>query len=370
MTTYETLGLRPIINASARLTRLGGSLMPQEVQQAMQEAACNYVDMHELQRRVGERIAVLTHNQAAYVCAGTAAGLALATAACMCGNDRAAGAGLPAQPPARREIIIHAAQRIPYDSAAQISGASLRTIGNALQTFSWELEAAITERTAAVLYIAGAHLRRGALSLDETIALAHARGVPVIVDAAAQLPPVENLWHFTRDRGADLALFSGGKDLCGPQATGLIVGRTDLIECCRTHGAPHQRFGRPFKVSKEEMVGLLAAVERYLTLDHVARIARWETTVQWWVEALHGLPGIAAERAFPNEAGQPTPRLRLTFPPGSHSTAALFQAQLWDGEPAIAADTDHEAVYLTPDTLEPGEEQLVLERLRSLLEGC
>src|SRR6185503_8169147 len=141
-------------------------------------------------------------------------------------------------------------------------------------------EAAFTERTGMVLYIAGEHIRAGALSLEETIQIAHKRGVPVVVDAAAQLPPVENLWRYTRDLGADLAVFSGGKDLRGPQASGLVVGRADLIEAIRAHGAPNQRLGRPMKVGKEEMIGLLKAVELYVAQDQTARLAGYEETVR------------------------------------------------------------------------------------------
>ena len=199
--------------------------MPEPVLEAMKEAAASFVDMFEIQQQVGRRLAELTHNEAAYVCAGAAAGLFLTSLASMTGGDLKAIARLPGLERLRNEIIIHCAQRIPYDPAVRLAGAKLVEVGNALQTFPWELEAAITDRTAAVLYIAGEHLSSGALSLPETIEIAHANGLPLIVDAAAQLPPPDNLWYFTRDLGADLAIFSGGKELRGPQASGLIVGR-------------------------------------------------------------------------------------------------------------------------------------------------
>jgi L-seryl-tRNA(Ser) seleniumtransferase len=220
------------------------------------------------------------------------------------------------------------------------------------------LEAALSERTALVLFVAGDHLAAGALGLAETVAIAHARGVPVVVDAAAQLPPVENLWRFSRDLGADLVVFSGGKELRGPQASGLLVGRADLIEGCRVHGSPHQRLGRPMKVGKEEMVGLLAAVERYLALDHSARFAGFEATVARWLAACADLPGVAAAREFPNEAGQPVPRLRLTFDPAhTDLTGPEAQHRLWEGTPAIAvALAGPHAISLTPDCLDGDDE--------------
>jgi L-seryl-tRNA(Ser) seleniumtransferase len=266
-------------------------------------------------------------------------------------------------------VVVHCAQRIPYDPAVRLAGARRVEIGHAIQTFDWELEAAIGERSAAVLYIAGSHLSRGALPLEQTVEIAHAHGVPVVVDAAAQLPPPENLWRFTRDMGADLAIFSGGKDLAGPQASGLIVGRADLIEACRANGAPNQLFGRPMKVGKEEMAGLLAAVELYLAQDHAARVAGYENVVRGWVEALGALPGVAARRDFPNEAGQPTPRALVTFDPAVSSlSGAEVRERVWAGDPRVAvAPAGESGIYLTADTLAPGEAELVAERVREVL---
>jgi len=370
MGIYTDLGVRPVINADARLTRLGGSLMPQAVRAAMDEAAGRYVDMFELQTVVGRRLAALTRNEAAFVCTGASAGLFLAALACMVGSSLERIARLPSLEGCPDEIIIHAAHRIPYDLAVRLAGARLVTVGNVVQTFPWELEAAMSSRTAAILYIAGEHLSRGALPLAEVVALAHARGVPVIVDAAAQLPPPENLWRFTRDLGADLAIFSGGKDLAGPQASGLIVGREDLIAACAAHASPNQRLGRPMKVGKEELVGLLAAVERYLAQDHTARIAHFERVVALWVDALDDGDGVRVRRDFPNEAGQPTPRaLLLLDPDRAGLNGTELRRRLWEGNPriAVAAAGEH-AISLSPDTLEPGEELVVLERIRQALQ--
>lgn len=376
MHIYQRLGLRRVINADARLTRLGGSIMPPEVLAAMAEAAQWYVDIFELQRAVGRRIAELTHNEAAYVCTGASAGLFLATLACLTGPDLKAISRLVDEMPdpvlSKDEVVIHTAHRIPYDPAIRLAGARLVEIGNVLQTFPWELEAAITERTAAVVYMAGEHLSRGALPLPQVIEIAHAHGVPVIVDAAAQLPPPENLWRFTRDLGADLTIFSGGKDLRGPQASGLILGRADLIEAVFHHGAPHQRLGRPMKVGREEMIGLLTALELYLQQDHAARIARFEAIVQSWVEQFNQLPGASARRDFPNEAGQPVPRLLLELDPERAGlTGAELRQRLWESDPRIAvAPAGERGVYITPDTLEPGEEELIAERVTAIVQAA
>jgi L-seryl-tRNA(Ser) seleniumtransferase len=373
MVGYESLGVHRIVNANARLTRLGGSLMPPEVLAAMTEAAGGFVDMHDLQLAVGRRLAELTRNEAALVTTGAAAGLVLATLACTVGGDLPSIARmLEGQKPLRDEVVVHRSHRIPYDPAVMLAGARIVEIGNALQTFPWELEAALGERTAMVLFVAGAHLAPAALPLPEVCAIAHARGVPVVVDAAAQLPPVENLWRFTREDGADLAVFSGGKDLRGPQASGLIVGREELIAACRVHGSPHQRLGRPMKVGKEEMVGLLAAVERYLGLDHAARMQGFEETVAGWVAAFDGRPGVSARRAFPNEAGQPVPWARVAFDSDlTGLTGPDVQRRLLAGEPAVAVGVAApDAVSLTPDCLDGDDAAVVEAQLNAVLAGA
>jgi L-seryl-tRNA(Ser) seleniumtransferase len=370
MGIYEDLGVRRLINANARLTALGGSKMPESVLAAMNEATGAYVDMHELQRAVGRRIAELTRNEGAYVTTGAAAGLVVATLATMNRGDLPTIArAIEGEPPARREVVIHRAHRIPYDPAVTLAGARLVEVGNALQTFPWELEAAIGPATAAVLFVAGDHVARGALPLAQTVAIAHGRGVPVIVDAAAQLPPADNLWRFTRDLGADLAVFSGGKDLRGPQASGLVVGAAEWIEACRANGSPHQRLGRPMKAGKEEMVGLLVAIERYLSLDHAARSAWFEASVQSWIDAIAGIPGVRASRQFPDEAGQPSPRARIEVDPvAAGLTGADLKQRLWDGDPGIAVALEGaDAISLSPTVLDGDDPALVGRRLREIL---
>lgn len=371
MGIYETLGVRRVINADARLTKLGGSLMPPEVLAATAEAATSYVDMFELQRAVGRRLAELTHNEAAYVTSGAATGLFLTTLSCMTGPDQETIDRLPSLEGLKTEVVYQRQHRISYLPAVQLSGATLVEIGVEPEVHPAELEMAITEKTAAVLYIAGEHLSEGALSLPEVIDIAHGRGVPVIVDGAAQLPPTENLWRYTRDLGADLAIFSGGKDLRGPQASGLIVGRRDLIEASFLNGTPHPRMGRPMKVGKEEMLGLLKAVELYLEEDQEARIAGFEAIVRDWIAALDPLPGVKARREFPNEAGQPMPRCVVEVDPAVIPlTSDAFVTQLWEGDPRIAVKPfGAHGISMTPDTLATGDERIVEERVREIVTG-
>jgi L-seryl-tRNA(Ser) seleniumtransferase len=368
MSIYDELGVRPVINASATLTRLGGSIMPHEVLEAMLEASKHFVNLDELQIAVSAKLAGLTQNEAAYVATGAAAGLVLATAACVAGSDPAAIARLPDTSRLKNEVIVHKSHRNGYDHAVRQVGVKLVEIGMALSTAPWELEEAINPNTAAIFWFQGAMSGRGDLPLEQVIEIASRRNVPVIVDAAAQLPPVENLWRFTQ-MGAALAVFSGGKDLRGPQASGLVVGRKDLIEAMRLNGSPNHSIGRPMKVGKEEMVGLLAAVKRYLKLDHAGRASQDEEIVSGWCTTLNRLSGVHAERSFPNEAGQPLPRAKVTFDaPKAGISRDEVVRRLASGTPAImVAQGGEDSLFLNPMTLADGEEQIVLDRLVAIL---
>ena len=370
MNIYEELNLKPIINANATLTRLGGSLMPPEVVEAMVQASACFVDLDELQLRVGERIAELTRNEAAYVSCGAAAGLVLATAACVAGNDPAAIWQLPDLTGLKDEVIIHRAHRNGYDHGVRTVGVKIVEIGYATGTARWELEHAINDRTAAVFWFQGVMTGAGDLPLAEVIEVANQHDVPVIVDAAAQLPPTENLWRFT-EMGAALVVFSGGKDLRGPQSTGLILGRRDLIEACRRNGAPNHSIGRSMKVGKEEMLGALAAVKRYLSIDQEARLLQDEETVIGWSSALNQVAGVHAERSYPNEAGQPLPRVRVSFDAGElGQTRDQVMAALLAGSPSISvAPAPDEGIYLNPMTLDGNQDELVLKKLLAVLAG-
>jgi D-glucosaminate-6-phosphate ammonia-lyase len=368
---YRALGVQRVVNAQGRYTTLGASLLPAEVTSAMALASRCYVDVFELQRRAGARLAELTRNEAAYVCNGAAAGLFLATLACMTGTDRRAIARLP-ELGTRREVVIHRSHRMPMDPAIVLTGARLVEVGNIMRTETWELQAALNEHTAAVVFMAGDFFAQGSLSLERTVELAHEAGVPVVVDAAAQLPPPDNLWRYTRDCGADLAIFSGGKDLCGPQASGIILGREDLLAAVHLLSSPHTSLARPMKVGKEEVVGLVAAVERYLSLDHAARLAEFESVVEHWCRELGTIPGLQVQRSFPNTMGQPVPRAAVDLDQTVTGLGARRLAErLLAGEPPVAVRVrPHEnRVFLSPDTLQAGEAQLVADRIRDELSG-
>lgn len=364
---YEKLDIRPVVNAAATLTRLGGSLMPPPVIEAMAGAAGQYTDLHELQRKVGDRIAELTKNEAAFVTSGAAAGITMTVASCIAGTDPVLQQDFPYLDTARkREVIVYKGQRNGYDYAARQTGARLVEI----TPDGDDLEMAISEKTACVLYFAGVLAKEG-LPLEEVIAIAHTMGAPVIVDAAAQIPPISNLWHFTTELGADAAIFSGGKGLRGPQSSGIVVGKKELIEGIRPNAAPNQSVGRPMKVGKEEMAGILAALEWSLDQDEPATIARYESIVQGWIAGLSDLPGVTIERAFPSEAGQPHARAFIRFSPDAGLSRDAAVDALWDLNPRIAVNpVDDDVIALNPQTLEPGEEEIVMSSVRKVLGGA
>lgn len=367
--TYERLRVKRIVNASATLTRLGGSIMPLEVRQAMVEAGDSFVDVVELQRAVSERIAELTHNEAAYVTSGAAAGLALVTAALITGTDEAKAERLPLPDGPKYDVLIHKSQRFVYDHAIRMVGVNLVEFGVGGGAKLWELEAAYSERTLAVVFLAGLVNEERALPIEQVVESAHRHQVPVIVDAAAQLPPPENLWRYTRDLGADIVIFSGGKGLRGPQPTGLVLGRKSIVEGIYVNASPNQNIGRPMKVGKEELAGILAAVELYLRQDHQAILQGYEDLVQKFVKAFDGKRrGVSARRDFPSEAGQPYPRARVELDAATlgKSVDDVVNALL-DGDPAIAVSADRRAIYLNPQTLQEGEETIVIRRLSEVL---
>jgi D-glucosaminate-6-phosphate ammonia-lyase len=366
---YRRIGVEPIINGATTMTYLGGSLMPAEVVDAMRQASECFVNLYELQAAVGRRIAELTGNEAAFVSGGAAAGLFLSAAVCMA-RDTADGILRPAElQELPRDFIIHRAHRFPYDPAIELADGRLIEIGSETGTSEADLAEAIGTGTAGVVYVAGAHLAAGVLPLEAVVRVASQRDIPVIVDAAAQLPPVENLWRFG-EAGADLVLFSGGKGLCGPASTGLVLGSRRYIERFERNAAPRQRIGRPMKVGKEDLIGILAAVEWYLRQDHEALAAQYEAIVEHLVDWGRQRPDVDVVREARGEAGQPTPRalIRLLQPIAGRRDEILAALRAHPPRVELLPAGD-DSFYLAPETLIPGEEEIVTRRLSAVLEG-
>ncbi len=368
MDIYDKLGIKKLINAEGTLTSLGGSVMDPAVMDAMTEASRYFVDLNELLEKSGEYVANLLGVEAAYITSGAAAGLTLSTAACITGTDPAKIRQLPDLQGLKNEVLIQKSHRNGYDHAVRQAGVTLVEFGMIKETYPWELRAAISERAAAVVHFLEFENDRN-LALAEVISIGKEMGVPVIVDAAAELPPVENLRRFFH-MGADLTVFSGGKDICGPQSSGLIVGRRDLIEACALNANPHYSIGRAMKVGKEEIAGMITALELYLKQDFAAEEKMWEDMVAYIVDTLSDVPGLDARRVSPAEPGvQPNwiPRVYLDW---DEKTIPLSRSEikshLRQGKPGIAVGKTSTGLFVNPQTLKPGQEKIAAQTLRKV----
>ena len=368
MDIYDKLGIKKLINAEGTLTRLGGSVMDPAVMEEMVEASKYFVDLNELLEKSGEYIANLLGVEACCITSGAAAGLTLSTAACITGTDPTKIRQLPDLQGLKNEVLIQKSHRNGYDHAVRQAGVTLVEFGLIKETYPWELKAAINDRTAAIVHFLEFENNRN-LALSEVIPIAKEMGVPLIVDAAAELPPVDNLSRFFH-MGADLTVFSGGKDIGGPQSSGLVVGRRDLIDACALNANPNYSIGRAMKVGKEEIAGMIAALERYLRQDFAAEEKLWEDMVETIVNTLADIPGLDARRVSPAEPGvQPNwiPRVYLdwqkeTIPLSSSEAKSLLR----QGEPGIAVGTTSTGLFVNPQTLEPGQEKIIAKTLRKV----
>ena len=370
MHIYNKLGVTPIINAAGTYTRLSGTLMPDEVIKAMQEASEKYVNIYELQKQAGIYISNLLNVESAFITSGACAGILLSTAACLAGSDPARIAKLPDTTNISNEIIIHRSHYCNYLQSVRMAGAKLVEIGSPHRgTSIWELEDAIGEKTAAVLYFV-AYQRPGDISLQDFIKIAHKSNIPVIVDAAAELPPVSNFKAFI-DLGADLVLFSGGKALRGPQNSGLILGKSNLINSCMLQSSPNERLGRPLKVSKEAIAGLVAAVERFLKLDHSKEIERCNIILDYIKEKLSSEETINMSRVYKNHNAALIPKLNIKFDLKRLGVKRQeIIGQLINGNPPIyfAEPKDNlDTLTVDPFVLTPGDEKIIVNRLKNVL---
>lgn len=397
MSIFDTFGVRAVVNAAGPVTRLSGAPLHPEVASAMAEAAQYCVRMEDLQEAAGRYLAEITGAEGGYVVAGAAAGLSLAAAACIAGLDVAAMDRLPDTTGLRCEIIVQRAHVTAYTHALRLAGASLVEVGYLGYpgqgiTWSWQVETAITGRTAALAWAIGG--AEGVVSLEDVVEIGRRHGLPVIVDAAAALPPVENLRAFIA-AGADLVAFSGGKAIGGPQASGILVGRNDLIESValqhqdmdvypatwtwreryiesgRLPGPPHHGIGRPMKVGREEIAGLIVALRRFLARDHAAERRAQEEQLTAIDRTLRDIPGIEPELLDNGRAPRPYPTLliRIDETVVEHSVEQIVN-ELADGDPSVCVSQNfmHErAIGIVATALKPGDEATIASRLRQVL---
>jgi len=374
MKVYTRLNLRPIINASGTYTHLGGSLMPAEVIEAMNDAAQHYVPIRDLSKAVGERIATLTGNDAALVTTGAAGAIFVGTAACIAGNDPDKMKRIPFTDGMKNEVVVQTLHHTGWVRQCEAAGARMIVVEH-----KDELERAIGGRTAMLYFlIADKHFGRyrdqldapgGKVSLEECIAVAKRTRIPLLVDAAAELPPAENLSELTR-KGADLVAFSGGKGLRGPQNAGLLVGRKDLVEMATQFQSPYSGLGRDLKISKETMIGMLAAVERYLKVDHQAEWNSWKSQIDYIKSVVDKIAGVESGYV-PKDVTNHVPRLWVKWDEKAFnfSREECFKA-LQEGEPSVVALRTPMGVTIVTWMMVPGEEKAVAKRLKDVLEGA
>jgi D-glucosaminate-6-phosphate ammonia-lyase len=326
---YDRLGVRPVINGMGVVTVLGGSLMPEEVMRAMEEASHSFVQLPDLQKKVGARIAELLGIPGAMVTGGAASSITVATGACIALGDSTRLRHLPDTSGMKNEVIQQKTHRSGYEAQIELVGAKVITVETAAQ-----LDNAINDRTAMMFFLNKAD-PLGQINRAQWVQVAKQRGVPTFNDAASDATPKENLWKYVHD-GFDLVAFSGGKALQGPQCSGLLLGRKDLIDAAMPCMSPSGGIGRGMKVGKEEIVGLLAAVERYLKVDHNAEIAELDSRVTYMRSQLTSAKGVKTERHVPVIANE-VPHLLVTWDESALKLASDDVAKkLLDGEPSIA----------------------------------
>jgi L-seryl-tRNA(Ser) seleniumtransferase len=362
---YDALGVKRVINAAGTLTVLGGSVMPPEVVAAWAEAAKSFVDLVELQDKVGEKIARLLGVEAAMVTTGAAGALLLGTAAAVTRGDRKAIARLPDTAGLPNEVILQKSHHSCYDNQLTDVGVKLIAVETAA-----DVPKAVSERTALMFFMNHAE-GDGKIKRREWVELARKHKVPTLLDAAADVPPVSRFAEYTKD-GFDLLAFSGGKAIRGPNDAGLLLGRRDLIAAAKLNANPHcGTIGRMMKVGKEDMVALAVAVERFVTVDHDAEWKEFERRIAVIEKAVKDIPTVETERIVPAIANH-VPHVQIAWDEKrvKISREKLTKA-LADGDPLIrigrVAGTGDKGILVSVLTLQEGEERIVADRLAAIL---
>ena len=337
--------------------------MPPEAVEAIRYAAEHYVMLDELHDRVGERIAALARCEAAMVTSGAAAALTLGTAAVLTGTDRQKIVSLPNLAGMKSEVIIQKSHRFGYDHAVRNCGVRMVEVGT-----REDLEGAINERTAMMVFY-NANNNVGLIKDEEFAQLGKRHGIPTLNDAAADVPPVDNLWNSTK-MGFDLVAFSGGKGIRGPQSAGLLLGRKDLIAAARLNGPPNSdSIGRGMKVNKEEMLGMMVALELYVKKNHEQERREFDKRADIIQKSATEVPGVKAEIFVPDIANH-VPHIRISWDADAKKmTAADVVRALRDGEPSIGTRAEGATIVIGVWMMQQGEDKIVARRLRQVLGG-
>jgi L-seryl-tRNA(Ser) seleniumtransferase len=347
---YLVLGVRTFINCCSVRTMHGGSLMLPRVRDAMAEASRHFVNLDELMEAAGQRLAELTGAEWGIVTCGSAAAVALGTAACVAGNDPVKMLRLPFTEGMVNRVIIPRTQRFAYDQAVRMIGCHLVEI----ETRD-DLDRALAEPMAMVVLL-GKQEHLGSLRLEEIAAVVKPRGIPIMVDAASEHLERPSPWL---TRGADLVVYSGGKFLRGPQTSGLLLGSKRLVQAAWSNASPHQALGRPMKVSKEDVIGVLTAVEHWFEeRDHAAERQKWYDDLAVIAERVGALHGAGGEIIEPSGVDR-VPRLRVYWDRWQYPLAGLaLRQRVLEGEPRIMLDDNsatENSIDVDPFQLQPGE---------------
>lgn len=361
---FKELGLRTFINAAGTYTSMTGSLMPKEVTDAISYGTTEYVNLDELQDKVGERIAELLECEYATVSSGCFGAMSIGMAGILTGMDPKKVKQLPNTEGMKNEVIIQESHTIGYAQALTNVGAKVVKIKTAR-----DLEKAINKNTA-MLWFLNAHTDQGAIKWEEFIALGKKYNIPTFIDCAADVPPVENLFKFTK-MGFDLVAFSGGKGIRGPQSAGLLLGKRKYIEAARMHTPPRgETIGRGMKVNKEEVLGMLAALELYLQKDHKAEWAMWEAQIKLISDSALKIKGVETEVHVPKYANH-VPSLRIRWNQNLVKiTPNEVRDQLKNGHPSIQTVGDNSTVGITTWMMVPGQERVVATRINEILSSA
>jgi D-glucosaminate-6-phosphate ammonia-lyase len=362
---FKELGVRPFINAAGTYTALTASLMLPEVVEAYNYSSRAFVRLGELHDAVGKRIAELIGCEAAMVTSGAAGALVCGTAATITGKDPALIHRIPDTTGMKNEVIVQKSHRYGYDHAVRACGVRMVEVETAA-----ELESAINPRTAMMLFF-NANDPAGQIKVAEFAALGKKHGIPTFNDAAADVPPVENLSKYTK-MGYDLVTFSGGKGIRGPQSAGLLLGRADLIEAARLNTSPNSdSISRGQKVNKEEMLGMMAAVESYIKRDHQAEWREWEKRVKVIADSVASVKSVRTETWIPQIANQ-VPHLKIAWDEKAAGIGVeAVVKSLRDGEPSIeVVPGSRETLNVGVWMLQPGEDRIVARRIREALLGA
>lgn len=366
MDIFEELQIKRIINAAGTYTFLGGSKMSEKTISDMKEISSSFVQLKELQEKINIELAKLTCNEGAYVCTGAAAGIYLSMAAAVAKKRKKKLYYMTNEEIANCEVLVFKSHRNPYDLSMKQLGVKTVEIGftnTMLPSTEEDIRNAINENTAAVYYLASGWASVGAISLERIYSVTKEFDIPIIVDAAAQLPPVENLWMFT-ERGAAVTIFSGGKDIKGPQSSGLIVGRKEMLDEIKTIGFPKYGFGRMLKVGREEMVGMYSAVKQYVAMDHQKRYDDCETQIQQLKNELKNSKIFRVDRTYPNEAGQPIARAFVGFTEMAEMGEKLHGFLLQGDDPIYTATEGLNGVFVNPMSLNQDEISVIARKLK------